>query len=234
MIKLQGISREYFMGNVQIKALNQVHLEIKRGEFISIMGPSGSGKSTLLNVLGVLDQPTSGAYYLESVDITELKDRELAQIRNRHFGFIFQSYNLFPELSALENVMVPLMYAGKPRGERRVLAEKLLAEVGMGHRLNHLPTQLSGGEQQRVAIARALANNPTLILADEPTGNLATDQGEEIMAILQNLNAAGTTIVVVTHDPAISTYGKRLIQLRDGTIISDTPVEKGKGGIEIG
>lgn len=221
MIRLHGISREYFMGDVEIKALNNVDLEIQRGEFLFIMGPSGSGKSTLLNILGVLDQPTSGAYYLEDVDITELRDRELAQIRNRHFGFIFQSYNLFPELSALENVMVPLMYAGKPKRERRERAENLLADVGMGHRLNHLPTQLSGGEQQRVAIARALANNPTLILADEPTGNLATDQGQEIMGILQDLNSQGTTIVIVTHDPNISTYGKRLVQLRDGSIVSD-------------
>lgn len=224
MIKLRGITREYFMGDVEIRALNNVDLEIQRGEFLSIMGPSGSGKSTLLNILGVLDQPTSGAYYLEDVDITELRDRELAKIRNRHFGFIFQSYNLFPELSALENVMVPLMYAGKPKRERRERAENLLADVGMGHRLNHLPTQLSGGEQQRVAIARALANNPTLILADEPTGNLATDQGQEIMGILQDLNSQGTTIVIVTHDPNISDYGKRLVQLRDGSIVSDASV----------
>ncbi len=221
MIRLEGISREYFMGDVEIRALDDIHLSIQRGEFLSIMGPSGSGKSTLLNILGVLDQPSSGAYYLEDVDITRLRDKELAQIRNRHFGFIFQSYNLFPELSALENVMVPLMYAGKPRTERLKRAEELLSNVGMGHRLRHLPTQLSGGEQQRVAIARALANNPTLILADEPTGNLATDQGSEIMGILQKLNAQGTTIVIVTHDPSISTYGKRLVKLRDGAIVED-------------
>lgn len=221
MIRLEGISREYFMGDVEIRALDDIHLSIQRGEFLSIMGPSGSGKSTLLNILGVLDQPSSGAYYLEDVDITRLRDKELAQIRNRHFGFIFQSYNLFPELSALENVMVPLMYAGKPRTERLKRAEELLSNVGMGHRLRHLPTQLSGGEQQRVAIARALANNPTLILADEPTGNLATDQGSEIMGILQKLNEQGTTIVIVTHDPSISTYGKRLVKLRDGAIVED-------------
>lgn len=221
MIRLEGISKEYFMGDVEIRALDKISVEIQRGEFLSIMGPSGSGKSTLLNILGVLDQPSEGAYYLEDVDITELRDKELAQIRNRHFGFIFQSYNLFPELSALENVMVPLMYAGKPKRERRERAEALLADMGMGHRLRHLPTQLSGGEQQRVAIARALANNPTLILGDEPTGNLATDQGAEIMAILQKLNEQGTTIVIVTHDPAISAYGKRLVQLRDGAIVVD-------------
>jgi putative ABC transport system ATP-binding protein len=213
------------MGDVEIRALDRIDLSIQRGEFLSIMGPSGSGKSTLLNILGVLDQPSFGTYYLEDVDITRLKDRELAQIRNRHFGFIFQSYNLFPELTALENVMVPLMYAGKSKRERLERAENLLADVGMGHRLRHLPTQLSGGEQQRVAIARALANNPTLILADEPTGNLATDQGAEVMGILQRLNEQGTTIVIVTHDPNISAYGKRLVTLRDGSIVEDQAVK---------
>ena len=170
MIRLEGIAKEYYMGDVVVRALDGIDLEIQRGEFVSIMGPSGSGKSTLLNILGVLDQPSRGAYYLEDVDITQLRDGELSKIRNRHFGFIFQAYNLFPELTALENVMVPLMYAGKPRRERRERAEELLAKVGMEHRLGHLPTQLSGGEQQRVAIARALANSPTLLLADEPTG----------------------------------------------------------------
>lgn len=228
MIKLEGITKEYFMGDIEIKALDDIHLEIQREEFLSIMGPSGSGKSTLLNILGVLDQPSAGAYYLENVDITQLRDKELAQIRNHHFGFIFQSYNLFPELSALENVTVPLMYAGKSRKERQERAENLLSDVGMGHRLNHLPTQLSGGEQQRVAIARALANNPTLILADEPTGNLATDQGAEIMGILQTLNEQGTTVVIVTHDPGISEYGKRLVQLRDGAIVSDESIVAAK------
>ena len=228
MIRLEGVSKEYFMGDVEIRALDAIDLEIQRGEFLSIMGPSGSGKSTLLNILGVLDQPSRGAYYLEDVDITRMRDRELAQIRNRHFGFVFQSYNLFPELSALENVMVPLMYAGKGKGERRALAAELLKGVGMDHRLKHLPTQLSGGEQQRVAIARALANNPTLILADEPTGNLATDQGAEIMEILQNLNDGGTTVVIVTHDPTISRYGKRLIKLCDGVIVQDQITAKQK------
>ncbi|MDI9486143.1 MAG: ABC transporter ATP-binding protein [Bacillota bacterium] len=225
MIRLEGIGKAYYMGDVEIRALDRIDLSIQRGEFLSIMGPSGSGKSTLLNILGVLDQPSFGTYYLEDVDITRLKDRELAQIRNRHFGFIFQSYNLFPELTALENVMVPLMYAGKSKRERLERAENLLADVGMGHRLRHLPTQLSGGEQQRVAIARALANNPTLILADEPTGNLATDQGAEVMGILQRLNEQGTTIVIVTHDPNISAYGKRLVTLRDGSIVEDQAVK---------
>jgi len=226
VIRLEGITKEYFMGDVVVQALNGIDVEIQRGEFVSIMGPSGSGKSTLLNVIGVLDQPTRGAYYLEGVDITQLKDRELARIRNQHFGFIFQAYNLFPELTAMENVMVPLMYAGKPKRERRERAEELLNMVAMGHRLGHLPTQLSGGEQQRVAIARALANNPTLLLAVEPTGNLASDQGAEIMNILCQLNAQGTTIVIVTHDPSISAYGKRLLRLRDGKIVADEQVKE--------
>jgi putative ABC transport system ATP-binding protein len=226
VIRLEGVAKEYYMGDVVVQALEGIDLEIQRGEFVSIMGPSGSGKSTLLNILGVLDQPSRGAYYLEGVDITQLRDGELAQIRNRHFGFIFQSYNLFPELTALENVMVPLMYAGRPRRERRERAEALLAQVGMAHRLKHLPTQLSGGEQQRVAIARALANNPTLLLADEPTGNLATDQGAEIMTLLQELNQQGTTVVIVTHDPAVSAYGRRLLRLRDGKIVSDGPLQE--------
>ncbi len=226
MIRLEGVAKEYYMGDVVVQALEGIDLEIQRGEFVSIMGPSGSGKSTLLNILGVLDQPSRGAYYLEGVDITQLRDGELAQIRNRHFGFIFQSYNLFPELTALENVMVPLMYAGRPRRERRERAEALLAQVGMAHRLKHLPTQLSGGEQQRVAIARALANNPTLLLADEPTGNLATDQGAEIMTLLQELNQQGTTVVIVTHDPAVSAFGRRLLRLRDGKIVSDGPLQE--------
>jgi len=225
LIELVDINKEYIMSRVEIHALHNVNLKIERGEFVSVMGPSGSGKSTLLNVLGVLDQPTSGTYYLEEVDITELRDKELAKIRNRHFGFIFQNYSLFPELSALENVMVPLMYAGIPRRERHERARGLLEDVGMEHRLTHFPNQLSGGEQQRVAIARALANDPTLILADEPTGNLATDQGDEVMRLLQELNQKGTTLVIVTHNPQVSTYGRRLVRLRDGQIISDEPIE---------
>lgn len=226
MITLQGVSKQYYMGEVVINALDYVNLSIERGEFISIMGPSGSGKSTLLNILGVLDLPTEGSYFLEGVDITHLDDRELARIRNRHFGFIFQSYNLFPELNALENVMVPLTYAGRPKSERIKRAKELLDMVAMSHRLKHFPNQLSGGEQQRVAIARALANNPTLLLADEPTGNLATDQSDEIMELLCDLNHKGTTIVIVTHDPHISSFGKRLVRLQDGKIVSDTPVEE--------
>jgi len=228
LIKLKNISKQYHMGDVVINALDNVSMTISHGEFVIIMGPSGSGKSTLLNILGVLDLPTRnhGAYLLEDVDITELGDRELARIRNRHFGFIFQSYNLFPELNALENVMVPLTYAKRPKEERIKRAEELLEMVEMTHRLKHFPNQLSGGEQQRVAIARALANKPTLLLADEPTGNLATEQGNEILSLLKKLNEQGTTIVVVTHDPKVSTYGKRLVHLQDGKIVSDKAIEQ--------
>lgn len=214
------------MGRVEISALHEVDLEIKRNEFLSIMGPSGSGKSTLLNVLGVLDQPTYGTYQLEDVDITDLSDKELARIRNKHFGFIFQSYNLFPELNALENVMIPLTYAKQPKAKRISRAKELLETVDMSNRLKHFPNQLSGGEQQRVAIARALANNPTLLLADEPTGNLATDQGDEILRLLSKLNEQGTTIVIVTHDPHIPKFGKRLVKLQDGKVVSDGPIEQ--------
>lgn len=226
LIKLKNITKQYFMGNTEINALDEVNLKIERGDFLTIMGPSGSGKSTLLNVLGVLDQPSEGAYLLEDVDITDLSDSELARIRNKHFGFIFQSYNLFPELTALENVTVPLTYARILKADRTPRAQELLDRVGMSHRLNHFPNQLSGGEQQRVAIARALANNPTLLLADEPTGNLATDQGNEILKLLTSLNETGTTIVIVTHDPRISSFGKRLVKLQDGKIIVDESVNQ--------
>ena len=224
MIRLEGITREYYMGDVEVRALDGVDLEIQRGEFVSIMGPSGSGKSTLLNILGVLDQPSRGAYYLEEVDITQLRDRELAKVRNEHFGFIFQSYNLFNELNALENVMMPMVYARVPKRERIERAKALLSSVNMDHRMKHYPNQLSGGEQQRVAIARALANNPTLLLADEPTGNLSSVQGGEILDILCNLNDEGTTVVMVTHDLKVGSYARRLIALRDGQVAADQPV----------
>ena len=219
MIRLESISKCYDRGGEEVWALADVNLTIQRSEFISVMGPSGSGKSTLLHILGGLDQATSGAYLLEEVDITELSDKELSRIRNRHFGFIFQAYNLLPELTALENVAVPMMYGGKGKREWLPRAKELLERMGLSQRLHHYPNQLSGGEQQRVAIARALANEPTLLLADEPTGNLASDQGEEILRLLQELNDQGTTIVLVTHDPWAASFGKRLIRLRDGRII---------------
>lgn len=229
MIQLKGVKKIYAMGAVEVQALKGIDLSIERGEFLSLMGPSGSGKSTLLHILGGLDLPTEGQYLLENVDITELKDKELSRIRNHHFGFVFQSYNLFPELTALENVMVPLMYARIGLKERRERALALLASMGLSQRVNHYPNQLSGGEQQRVAVARALANDPTLLLADEPTGNLASDQGQEIMDIFTRLNAEGVTIVLVTHDPTIGAYGKRLIGLQDGNLVIDRPIKTGEG-----
>ena len=224
MIRLEDVTKIYTMGEVDVVALNGVSLEIQRGEFVSVMGPSGSGKSTLLHILGALDTPTSGRYYLEDVDIADLDDAEMSRIRNRHFGFVFQSYNLFNELNALENVMMPMVYARVPKRERIERAKALLSSVNMDHRMKHYPNQLSGGEQQRVAIARALANNPTLLLDDEPTGNLSSVQGGEILDILCNLNDEGTTVVMVTHDLKVGSYARRLIALRDGQVAADQPV----------
>ena len=225
MIQLQGISKVYNMGEVDVTALSGIDIRVDRREFISVMGPSGSGKSTLLHLLGALDSPTSGTYLLEGENIGDLDDREMSRIRNRHFGFIFQSYNLFSELTAFENVMVPMTYGGVRSAEKKSRGDELLASVGMSHRMHHFPGQLSGGEQQRVAIARALANRPTLLLADEPTGNLASKQGREILEILRGLNDEGMTIVMVTHDPLVGSYAKRLIALKDGSIFTDEPIE---------
>ncbi len=222
MISLTGITRSYDLGSARVTALDSIDLQLDRGEFLTVMGPSGSGKSTLLHILGILDAPTSGTYRLEDHDLTTLADRELSRIRNEHFGFVFQSFNLFNEFNALENVMLPLMYAGVRGGERRERAERLLVDVGLGHRLHHYPNMLSGGEQQRVAIARALANDPTLILADEPTGNLPSDKGEEILQIIDRQNRDGVTVVMVTHDERLGVRGSRCLRLRDGKIESDS------------
>ena len=219
MITLKGIEKSYDLGAVRVTALSDVSLQIDRGEYVAVMGPSGSGKSTLMNVLGILDTPTAGSYELEDYDITQLPDREQARIRNRHFGFIFQSFNLFAELSAIENVMLPMGYAGVPGAARRQRAAELLDRVGLGDRLHHLPSMMSGGEQQRVAIARALSNEPDLILADEPTGNLPSDKGAEIMEILENLNRNGVTIVMVTHSDDQGARARRRIHVRDGQIL---------------
>ena len=221
MIKLENINKIYDLGETRVKALSHIRLTIDRGEYIAIMGPSGSGKSTLMHILGILDTPSSGTYLLEDYDITGLPDKEQARIRNRHFGFIFQSFNLFPELSALENVMLPMTYAGVPFVKRRNRACELLDEVGLTKRMQHLPTMLSGGEQQRVAIARALCNDPDLILADEPTGNLPSDKGEEIMQILENLNRRGVTVVMVTHNPSQGQRARRVINLQDGELMKE-------------
>jgi putative ABC transport system ATP-binding protein len=221
MIEMNKIEKRYDLGEVKVTALEDVSFTIERGEYIAVMGPSGSGKSTLLNILGILDLPTGGTYSLEGYDITRLPDREQARIRNKHFGFVFQSFNLFSELSALENVMLPMSYAGIPASKRRKRATELLDDMGLSQRLYHLPTMLSGGEQQRVAIARALANNPSMLLADEPTGNLPSDKGEEILAIIEKLNQNGVTIVMVTHNNEQSRRADRRIDIMDGRMHSD-------------
>ncbi len=218
MISLEKIGKCYDLGAVKVAALDGVSLAIERGEYVAVMGPSGSGKSTLLNILGILERPTEGSYLLEGYDITRLPDREQARIRNRHFGFVFQSFNLFSELSAIENVMLPMSYAGVGYAERRQRAAELLDRLGMAERLHHLPTMMSGGEQQRVAIARALANQPDLILADEPTGNLPREKGEQILATLEDLNRQGVTVVMVTHNDAQGKRARRCIRLMDGHI----------------
>lgn len=224
MIRLVNIAKRYDLGEAQVTALDGVGLTIERGEYVSVMGPSGSGKSTLLHIVGLLDAASEGRYFLEEVEITRLPDREQARIRNRHFGFIFQSFNLFHELSALENVMLPMGYAGVNRSERRRRADRLLEQVGLAERRYHLPAMLSGGEQQRVAVARSLALEPDLILADEPTGNLPSDRGSEIMALLEGLNRSGVTLVTVTHDDAMGRRARRRVRLLDGRIVEDWPL----------
>jgi putative ABC transport system ATP-binding protein len=219
MIRLENAAKRYDLGAVVVTALEEVTLKIDQGEYIAIMGPSGSGKSTLMNILGILDTLSEGTYYLEDYDITRLPDKEQARIRNRNFGFVFQSFNLLSELNAMENVMLPMSYAGLHLRERTKRAEELLDQVGMSHRLHHLPTMLSGGEQQRVAIARALANNPDLILADEPTGNLPSDKGEAILETLEELNRQGVTVVMVTHNEDQGKRARRRIHIQDGRLL---------------
>jgi len=219
VIEIQNLNKIYAMGDVSVHALRDVSLTIRRGEMVAIMGPSGSGKSTLMNILGCLDQPTSGLYLLEGENVGLMNDNQLAEIRNRRVGFIFQSFNLLPRTSALDNVMLPLVYAGVPAQERRRRAQHLLEQVGLGERLHHTPNELSGGQQQRVAIARALVNAPSIILADEPTGNLDSKSGAEVMALLQELNRTqGITVIVVTHDPRIAQHTRRVFHLFDGQL----------------
>ncbi len=225
VIELKDITKVYQMGEVKVHALRGVSLEVDRDEIMTIMGPSGSGKSTMMNIIGCLDQPSSGTYLLEGEDVSRLHDDQLAAIRNRRIGFVFQTFNLLARTTALENVMLPLIYAGVGRGERRERAQEALETVGLGHRLDHLPTELSGGQQQRVAIARALVSNPSIILADEPTGNLDSKSGEEVMAVLQGLNRErGILVVLVTHDPMIAQHTERIIHLYDGEITHNETV----------
>jgi putative ABC transport system ATP-binding protein len=220
LIYLSHISKIYQSGEVKVKALDDISFEVKKGEFVAIMGPSGSGKSTLMHILGLLDRPTSGKYLLEGMDTSKFSDEELARIRNKKIGFVFQFFNLLPRTTALRNVMIPMIYGGVKPQERERKARQLLEAVGLGKRIYHTSSQLSGGEQQRVAIARALAMNPAIILADEPTGNIATHQAEEIMKIFQKLNKEGHTIILITHEPDIAEYAKRIIRLKDGKIVS--------------
>ncbi len=221
LIAVRGMSKSYTMGSNTVMALDTVSLEIAEGEFVAIMGASGSGKSTFMNLLGCLDTPSAGEYRLAGEKVSDLTTDQLATIRNRRIGFVFQQFNLLPRTSALENVELPLLYSSTPSAERRALAMARLNEVGLGSRTDHQPSQLSGGQQQRVAIARALANNPSLILADEPTGALDSRTSIEIMALLQKLNAQRMTIVMVTHEPDIAAFASRIVTFRDGKIISD-------------
>jgi len=223
LIVAQNLIKTYRLGSVDVPALRGVSFKIDQGEFVAIMGPSGSGKSTLLNLLGCLDRPTSGTYILDGRDVSKLSDAARAAIRNRKIGFVFQSFNLLPRMSAIENTALPMMYAGQRVDKKRV--RKLLESVGLGTRTHHTPMQLSGGEQQRVAIARALVNDPPVILGDEPTGNLDTMTGVEIMAIFQQLNEEGRTVIIVTHEPDIARYCKRILRFRDGLLESDELVK---------
>ncbi len=221
IVDLRDVQKIYRPGAAEVRALDGISLRIKAGEFVAVMGPSGSGKSTLLNILGCLDRPTSGSYLLGGEDVSALDDDALSERRCRFLGFVFQSYNLIPQLTVLENIAVPLFYQGLAPSQCRQRAVELARMVGLEGRLNHRPTELSGGQQQRVAIARALANDPLLILADEPTGNLDTATGKEIMKLILDLHRKGKTIVLVTHDPTVSRHAERIIRLRDGKIISD-------------
>ncbi|MBR3302667.1 MAG: ABC transporter ATP-binding protein [Bacteroidales bacterium] len=223
MIKIEDMRKIYILGSQQVNALDGVSLTIYKNDYIAIMGPSGSGKSTMMmNILGCLDTPTSGTYILGGTDVSQMEDGELADVRNSQIGFVFQSFNLLPRYSALENVALPMIYAGKNRGQREDRAAQSLEIVGLADRMNHKPSELSGGQRQRVAIARAIVNNPTIILADEPTGNLDTKTSIEIMKIFEKIYSQGNTIILVTHEEDISNFARRIVRLRDGKVESDT------------
>ena len=241
LIEFRDVCKFYQMGDTTVKAANHISFQIQKGEFVAIVGQSGSGKSTCMNIIGCLDVPTSGAYLLDGQDVGQMNKNQLAEIRNKMLGFIFQQYNLLPKLTLLENVEVPLMYAGMPRSERHERAKIALEMVGLGNKLRHKPAQLSGGQQQRVSIARALAGDPAVILADEPTGALDSHTGREVLTMLQQLHAAGNTVVLITHDNSIAVQAQRIIRLEDGQVIYDgdasapeavvRPAAAGKGGM---
>ncbi len=222
IIRLEDIRRIYRVGNQEVRALDGVSLSVYQNEYVAIMGPSGSGKSTLMNILGCLDSPSSGHYILNGVDVSEMEDGELADVRNREIGFVFQSFNLLPRYNALENVALPMVYAGVPARERMERAAAALESVALSERMDHKPNELSGGQKQRVALARALINNPSIILADEPTGNLDTHTSIEIMRLFDEIHNRGNTVIVVTHEEDIAAYAHRIIRLRDGKVESDT------------
>jgi putative ABC transport system ATP-binding protein len=220
LISLKGITKEYVMGREVLKVLKGIDLDIEKGEYVALMGPSGSGKSTLMNMIGCLDSPTSGKYILNGMDVSKMGDNELAGIRNKEIGFVFQTFNLMPRQTALDNVALPLIYAGIKKADREQRALKALANVGLSDRVQHKPNELSGGQRQRVAVARALVNNPSLLLADEPTGNLDSKTSIEIMQLFEELHSKGNTIVLVTHEEEIAHFAKRIIRLKDGMIES--------------
>jgi putative ABC transport system ATP-binding protein len=231
MIRLEGLTKLYHMGDLEVPALRGIDLAVGDGELIAIMGPSGSGKSTLMNLIGCLDQPTAGRYILDDVDVSGLTEDELAWIRNRKIGFVFQSFNLIPRATALHNVEMPLIYAGENH-QRRDRALAALASVGLQERARHMPSELSGGQQQRVAIARALVTDPSILLADEPTGNLDSESSLEIMRLLADLNQQGRTIVLITHEPEIARFAHRIVRLRDGLVVSDQPQALAPSAVE--
>ncbi len=225
VIRLEGVGKTYRSGALEVEALRDVNLTLERGEYAAVMGPSGSGKSTLLQILGCLDRPTAGTYHLNGRPVSGLSDDELAAVRNRELGFVFQTFNLLPRMTALRNVEQPMIYAGVPPAERRRRALLALERVGLGDRAHHRPNELSGGQRQRVAIARALVNAPAVILADEPTGNLDSRTGRDILALFESLNAGGTTVILVTHDAEVAAHARRVIVIRDGRVVEDRRAE---------